>query len=328
MERTIRTVLILALLLGAGISGAAEEPKQTAHRAFEMRLAGDVDAAVELLQTALAEHPDSPALHHEMSCAQLYLMDFAASLAAAEAAVASAPDEAVHHEHLSLIASYSVIDAAHHQQKQRMRELGEQVLAELHRALELEPGRHEARYTLVQRLTEMAPDLGIEGEPCQQHLKILDEGDPVCAARARCCGVSEKEQRAIWKQLLAEQPQDARLLAEAARGLLQAGDIELGAECLEKALQIDPQRDYGLLNLGLAHFMKQDMQTAAELTRRYIDRDPPVPLKAYAMARLAQIHHRQGDNEAARVWSDKAEDLDPHVWHTFMPPPEEIFIEL
>ena len=123
-------------------------------------------------------------------------------------------------------------------------------------------------------------------------------------------------------------PGDCRALAEAAEALIELGDLEEARECLDKALQKEPNHCYGLLRLSLAYAMDEDYKQAIEVTNRYIATDPPVALKAFATGRLAQIHRRMGDEDRSRELLRAARDMDPNVWLTVMPPPKEIFLSL
>jgi len=180
----------------------------------------------------------------------------------------------------------------------------------------------------VQLSRDLAPDLGLEVDDPEDHVRRLEADDPIMGAKARCCLADEAEQREIWERILAEHPEDCRALAEAAEGLIELGELELAESCLGKAMGKDKQSCYGLLRLGLAHAMKSDWDRAIRLTRQYLDTEPPLALKAFAVGRLGMIHHKMGDSDRGKELMEEARDLDPHVWQTVMPPPKEIFVAL
>ena len=60
-------------------------------------------------------------------------------------------------------------------------------------------------------------------------------------------------------------------------------------------------------------------------TREFLEHDPPVALKAFALARLAVLQRQAGNAELAERRRTEANELDPHVWFTMMAPPREIF---
>ena len=314
------------LLLVVATATAAENPNTIAEKAYELRLAGQVEEAVQLLEDGLSEQPQAAVLHYEMARAKLYLFDFPAMQREAEAAALDEPENPKYHYFAALASCYSLIDAAHHQDEERMKTFSRQAIDELEAALASDPDYHQARFMLVQLSVEMARDEGVKVEDTEPHVRLLEEKDPILGAKARCCLVDEKEKKKIWDKILTDYPEDPRALFEAAEGLIEVGDLERASECLEKAIQKNKENCYGLLRLGLAYTMQEDWDRAMGLTQRYLLLEPPVALKAFAMDRLGRIHSRMGDEAKSRELIQKARELDPHVWQTFMPPPQEIFV--
>lgn len=307
---------------------AAGDPEATAAKAFELRMAGGVDDAVKLLETALNEDPQEGVLHYELSRSRLFLLDIAGMHEAAEAAVRHEPDNNDFRYFAAMASAYALIDAAHHGDKEKMRELGAGVIDHLEAILRANPHDHRARWFLVQQSTEMAPEVGLEVASPEEHVRLLEKEDPIWGAKARCLLVDEKEQLKIWNGILSGFPEDHRALTEAAEGLIMAGDLELASKCLDKAIEKDPESNYGLLQLGLAYAMREEWDQALGVTQRYLDSDPPIALKAFAIGRMGMIHHRKGEAERGRELMSEARKLDPHVWQTVMPPPKEIFTPL
>jgi tetratricopeptide (TPR) repeat protein len=334
MKNRITTLGIAGLLvLLAGLAlppraAAGGDPHAIAAEAFELRMAGQVDEAVKILEGALADAPAAGILHYELARTRLLLLDIGGMHDEAVAAVDHTPDNGEFRYFATMAAAYALIDAAHHGDNERMKELGRECLDQLHTLLAAEPDNHKARFMLVQLSVDMAPDLGLEVEDPEVHVASLEKEDPILGAKARCCLVDEPRQRELWRKILTDHPDDCRALSEAAAGLIQAGDLELAQKCLDEAIARDGKETYGLLGLGLAYFMREDWERAIELTQRYLDTDPPVALKAYATERLGMIHRRMGDQDRARELRALAREIDPHVWPTVMPPPEEIFTPL
>jgi tetratricopeptide (TPR) repeat protein len=307
------------------LATADNGPHTIAAKAFDLRMAGQVDEAVQMLESGLAAAPEAGVLHYELARTQLLLLDIPAMREEALAAVRCAPDDNTFRYFAAMASGYAVIEAAHHGDQARMKELGREALDQLDAILATDPDHHEARWLLVQLSTEMAPDLGLEVEDPETHVALLERKDPILGAKARCCLVGEEKQCELWRQVLAEHPEDSRALAAAAEGLIQAGELDLAEECLTRAIGKNKEHCYGLLGLGLAYFMRQDWEQAKALTQRYLDTNPPLALRAYAVGRMGMIHHRAGDDERAKKLMEEARKLDPHVWQTVTPPPQEIF---
>jgi len=327
-ERIAGAVILLAFVVLIPLSQAADDPESIANEAFELRLAGQLDEAVLLLEAGLSDHADAGILHHELARSRLMLLDIPGMNEAAEAAVNHEPDNSTYGYFAAIASTYAVIDAAHHEDEARMEVMGRRAFDQLAAVLQVDPDHHEARYRLVQLSRDLAPDLGLEVDDPEDHVRRLEADDPIMGAKARCCLADEAEQREIWERILAEHPEDCRALAEAAEGLIELGELELAESCLGKAMGKDKQSCYGLLRLGLAHAMKSDWDRAIRLTRQYLDTEPPLALKAFAVGRLGMIHHKMGDSDRGKELMEEARDLDPHVWQTVMPPPKEIFVAL
>lgn len=327
-RRIAGTVALLVIAAAALCAVAADDPEATAAKAFELRMAGQVDEAVELLEAAIEAHEQAGVLHFELARAKLLLLDIGGMHDAAAAAVQHAPDNNDFRYFAATASLYSLIDAAHHGNKDRMKEMGQESMDQLEAILAADPDHYEARFLLVQQSVDMAPEVGLEVGDTEAHVKFLEKKDPIMGAKARCCFVNEKEQKKIWEKVLADHPDECRAWVESAEGLIQVGELDQAEACLGKAMAKDQENCYALLGLGLAYFMRQDWDRAAELTQQYLDTGPPVALKAYAVGRMGMIQMRKGDRERGEELMKQARDLDPHVWQTVMPPPWEIFTPL
>lgn len=318
-------LILLASLVSPERATAGDDPHTIAAKAFELRMAGEVDEAVKLLEDGIADMPEAGVLHFELARTRLLLLDIRGMHEEANAAVEETPENSEFRYFAAMASAYAVIDAAHNQDEGRMKELGQESLDHLHALLAADPDHLRARVLLVQLNGEMAPDLGLEVEDREAHVAMIEEKDPILGAKARCCLLDEPKQRELWQRILADHPDDCRAQTEAAAGFIQAGDLIQAEKCLDEAIAMDKTKTYGLLDLGLAYFMRQDWDRARELTQKYLDTNPPLALKAYATGRLAQIHKRMGDKDRARELRAAAREIDPHVWPTVMPPPEDIF---
>jgi tetratricopeptide (TPR) repeat protein len=329
-RRTSWTTALVLLVITtlAPWTRAMADPQAIAAKAFDLRLVGQVDEAIQMLEAGLKEHPDAGVLHYELARARLYLLEIEDMFATAEAAVRCEPENNDYRYFAAMAAGYALIDAAHHQDRERMKTMGEHCFEHLEAILATDPDDNRARCFLVELNVEMAPQIGREVSGNEEHVKLLEQKDAVLAAKARSFLVGEEEAVEIWKELVAEHPDDCRALAEAADGLILAGELDLARDCLDKAMDKDKTYCYGLLRLGLAHVMSGDVEGALQLTDRYLDTRPPVALEAFAIGRKGVIHRRNGNHDLGRKLVAEAEELDPHVWLTVMPPPREIFTPL
>lgn len=325
LRKSVIAAVLLAVAGMAVTALAGDNPVAIATRAYELRMAGQVEEALDLLAEGLAADPQAGVLHYELARTKLFLLDFAGMVQEAQASVHHSPDNQEFRYFAALTAAYALIDAAHHQDQDKMKKMGQSVLDQLQAILQADPENHEARFFLIQQWVEMAPQVGLEVGDVEQNVALLEAKEPVLGAKARGLLVEEKDQKKIWKKILADYPEDCHALVEAAQGLMAVGELDQAEHCLKNAIAKDRQACYELLGLGLAHAMREDWDRALELTQEYLDSEPPIALKAYALGRMGMIMHRKGDADGGRELMEKARALDPHVWQTVMPPPKEIF---
>ena len=319
-------LLVLVCFLGLDVSAAcaaAGTPTAIAREAFDLRLSGKVDEAVERLETGLAADSTQAVLHYELSRAKMFLMDFEGMQASIERAVALAPDNADYHYFAGLASAYSLINAAHKGQKEQMERFAAMDLDELEAALRCNPDHHDARCLLVQQIVSLAAETGVDQNRAEEHTRILEAKDPVMGAKARANLVPKDQRADLWETMVREHPDQWSAWYEGGAGFIDEGKLDRA--CIEKALEMNPQRDYILLRLGTAFAMAEDWGRAEGMTRRYLALDPPVPLMAWATARLGQIKQQSGDPASGIELMNKAMAMDPHLWRGFMPPPEAIF---
>jgi tetratricopeptide (TPR) repeat protein len=312
-----------ACLLAAGLGFA--EPGETAEKAFRLRMQGKTDEALELLEEDIAANPSHAGSHYELSRVKFYLRDFDGTQAAIGKAVEIDPNNANYHYFAGLAAAYGVVDAAHHDDQDKMKEYGLRAISELEDALRIEPGLDQARCFLVQQLSVMGPELGLETPGAEEHVRFLEEKDPVMGAKARSNLIDDQQKKELWEKILAEHGESAVACYEVGSAFIDLNEIDRAADCIDKAIALEPDRYYILLRLATAYAMKDDWDKAQALAERYLGLDPPVPLQAYASGYLAQIHRHGGRQDLGTEFMAKALALDPHVWQTVMPPPEELF---
>lgn len=304
------------------------EPADKAEEAFQLRMQAKTDEALQLLEEDLGVNPGNALSFFEMFRTKFYLLDFEGMSDAIGKAVEIEPDNAEYHYFAGMAAAYSLIDAAHHEDRDRMMECGRRAISELEASVRVDPDLHAARCFLVQQLTVLEPELGLDASAAEEHVRVLEEKDPVMGAKARSNLIDEAWKRELWEDILAVHGDEAPACYEAGSAFIDLGDLPRAVECIDKALELDPDRFYILLRLAVAYAMKNEWDQARAVTERYIRLDPPVPLKAYANFYLGQISKRTGKPAEGKELMEKAVAMDPHVWQTFMPPPEELFTGL
>jgi tetratricopeptide (TPR) repeat protein len=315
------TAVAFLLTFGPGFAGSGD----VAEQAFQLRIQGKTDQAIQLLQEDLAVHPDKASTLFELARTQFYLMKFEEAEDTIGRAVLASADLAPYHYFAGMTAAYSLIDAAHKGDENRMKECGGRIISELETAVKIDPENHQARGLLVQQLLVMEPDQGRDEALAEEHARVLEAQDPVWGAKARSNLVDEKQKKELWTSIMADHGDNAQACYEAGEAFIDLGDLDSATDCINKAIQLDPERTQILLRLANAYVMSDDLDQAAGNAERYLGYKHPVPMRAWALAYLGRIRQRMGNADEGQKMVDQALALDPHLWRTFMPPPEVLF---
>lgn len=320
-------VLMWILAIGPPTALTADTtPVGIAREACDLRLAGKVDEAVRRLEAGLAADSTQAALLYELSRTRMFLMDFEGMQSAIEKAVALAPDNADYHYFAGMATAYSLINAAHQGREEQMKQLAGRIIDELESAVRCDPDHLEARCMLVQQFSVMAEDMGWDMQRAEEHARILEGKDPVMGAKARANLIPEDQRAPLWEKVVREHADRSPAWYEGGSGFIDVGNLIRAAECIDKALAMNPGRFDILLRLSTAYAMTGDWDRAEATVRRYIGMAPPLPLEAFAWARLGQIAQQKGNRDEGGELMGKASAMDPHLWRGFMPPPEVIFV--
>jgi len=214
-----------------------------------------------LLEKALAEHPDSPRGHFEMG-----------RLLAAEDDLESAANHL--EEALELGGDF---EAGHEAAAEVYTRLGEERLAERHRALAATSRGVEA--PLRDRWMSEVEALAIAG------LDYARRGEELIKRGLLSAAVPEME------NAVAADPEDTDSRNNLAVLHLMLGDRESAKEQYQELISREPDHSRAHLNLGTIALSEGDWETAIREYQRAIDRDPYL-IKAYIG--LSRAYSRQG----------------------------------
>ncbi|MDO9171032.1 MAG: hypothetical protein Q7W29_04280 [bacterium] len=205
----MKNLLMSAWILTFGVPAVATADTaslEIAREAFDLRLAGRVDDAVQRLEAGLAADSTQAVLFYELSRTRMFLMEFEGMQAAIEKAVALAPDNADYHYFAGLATAYSLINAAHRGREEQAKQFAGSIIEELESALRCDPDHHEARCLLVQQFSVMAEEMGWDMERAREHAGILEGKDPVMGVKARANLIPEDQRAQLWERVVEEYP--------------------------------------------------------------------------------------------------------------------------
>lgn len=319
------TFAIVSILLSLTVGHALGESGSLAERAFALRMQGQASDARRMLEEGLAKDPGQADARFELARTCFYLLDFPALDEAATAAAAAAPDISRYHAFAGQAAMYCLIDAAHHGDQERMKALADKAVRELQEAVALAPDEPGIRLILIETWLGLAGDMGWDPAFAREQAAAVERIDPIHGARARSYELGAEAEQELWEGIMAAHRDDPLVRRFAADAFLDLGKLEDAARCLDVGAPMDLETGMVFLRLGMAQAMAGDVAKAADLTREYLDLDPPIPLKAFALGRLGMLAHREGNAAEAERYMAQAKALDPQVWATFMPPPPFLF---
>lgn len=198
---------------------------------------------------------------------------------------------------------------------------GRKVLAELERALELNPNHIQARIELVQ-FYSMAPGImGGSDEKAREQAMEVKRRSAFDGHRAfAVMYITQKKldlARNEFEQAVREEPQSARAHSALGRHLAnQDKNYRRAFEELEKAIQLDPAYMPAWYRLGEAAALSgSNLARGEEALKKYVAYEPKdeEPQTSRAHYYLGQIYEKSGKKAQARQSYAEAARLRPHT---------------
>ncbi|MCU0962561.1 MAG: hypothetical protein MUF48_20895 [Pirellulaceae bacterium] len=330
----MRASLAIGLLLLSGL--VAQGPavgwaSDEVDAAFAQRLAGQAEAAGASLQALLAHRPELARGWYELARTQFYLLQLDAAQQSIDRALQLEPGSARFHHLAATLAAYRAVMAAKRADtRDQLEPAMRRWIEELEQVRTLEPEHHRATVELVNAYWRAPASAGGDRAKAAALIARLQTASPVDAAEARALAqddVKAEETLAAWQTVANERPQEAGAAAGLAQALLRAGQVPEAAAQIQRALDLDPQRLRLLLDLARTAALRGDPARATAAVQQYLSAQPapPAPLRAFATFYLAAIERRRQHADEADRLMKEARAIDPHVWTTFMAPPEILF---
>lgn len=309
----------------------AAPDKAPAVKAFALRMQGKAGEAETFLKAAVTRDKANPHACFELARTYFYMANLDEAQRAVEKAVQQAPDQSRFHHLAGIIAAYQGV--MKYKKPETRPEVPVQLrkaLTALEKAVALDPKNHQARLELINLYLKNPPDAGGSRDKAEDQVKKLAALDRVYGAQGRCMllgGKALKKQRALWKGILSELPENSRAHEEMGRVCLRLRDEKSAVTHLERALSLTPDRSIILVDLTRHYVMNRQYKKAEAAIQRFLSHDPApsVPLRSYGCFCAARVKQLLKQGERARSMLDKAKELDPHCWMFFMQPPAILF---
>jgi tetratricopeptide (TPR) repeat protein len=339
----IKDIAIIALI--ATMAGLTSNAK-TVHEAYELRLDGNAEAALAMLEQAVATEPGNAQAWYELARTKAHIgLGNPRSIIAAMKDIRAAAEKAAELESNNPI--YAIYKAkacgtdayiALQQQTPDAKDKIQEFVSAYEHVIELKPDYHEAKLALVEYLKVLPPEKGGDPAKAETYTKELENADAVLGAQAREMMLPEGTDRvAFWQRVLESNPGNADVLERLGKAYLYEGKDDQGINYVKQAIQLDSGKN--ILHLDIArYYMYQAMRDRDKLGQlapkmenayiAYIDSKPkPVAsMLAYAKGSLGRIKSHMGDTEIANKLRKEAEALDSNYSKATGIPDQNLFI--
>jgi tetratricopeptide (TPR) repeat protein len=334
--------LIGSIAIMAGLTSNA----RTVQEAYELRLDGNADAALALLERAVATEPDNAEAWYELARTKAHIglgkprsmMEMLKeSQAAAEKAAKLEPDNLIYAIYKAKSCGTGAYIALQQQAPDAKHKIQEYI-SSYEYVLELKPDYHEARLSLVEYLKMLPPEKGGDPAKAEKYTKELEKADAVLGAQAREMMLPEDTDLvAFWQKVLEDNPGNADVLERLGKAYLYEDKDEQGIQYIKQAIRLNPEKN--ILHLDIArYYMYQAMRDmnkletlAPKMDEAYmayiVSKPKPIPsMLAYAKGSLGRIKSHTGDKELANKLGNEAKLLDPSFSKATGIPDQNLFI--
>jgi tetratricopeptide (TPR) repeat protein len=311
--------------------------------AYELRMNGKADEAKAMLEQIVSDEPDNALAHYELARAKFQIMlsglkeldtaleDIQQSI---YKAIENNPDNVIYlffAGRVALLPAYMAVQRNQPEAKEKVAN----VCSIYESVLKLKPDYHEAMLHLVEIYGLVPEDMGGDRAKAEEYTQKLEEMNEIFGAKARALLLPDEADTVdYWQKVLEKHEGNAEVLKDLGRAYLFKNRAEEGTKCFEEAVQIDPEQNVLFLDLARYYGMTMRDETkreaagpmAEKMFRRYLDSEPILPLKAFALRMLANLKRIMGDEEKAKALIEEVDTIDPFVSKAFGVPNPDLFI--
>jgi tetratricopeptide (TPR) repeat protein len=316
----------------------------TVQQAYELRMHGKADSAKALLEQMLSEDSANSLAHYELARTKFQIAlaeprqlldNLSDSQNSIERAVEHEPDNVIYRFFAGRIAFFQAY-ASLHMNRPGAKDDVAKACSTYESVLELQPDYREASLYLVELYATVPEDMGGDVSKAEGYAAQLEGMDEIFGAKARSLLLPDEVDRVdYWQRVLDAQPGNAEVLVELGRASLFRDEGEDGARYFEEAVRIDPEKSILFLDLARYHTMTvmrdeglkdTALPLAEQAITRFLDSDPILPLRAFALGLLARVKGGMGDNERYAQLVEEANTADPFFSKAFGVPTPDLFV--
>jgi len=334
-------VVMLGLCVLAGAAKGETDSKKVAVDAYKLRMQGKVDDANALLEQAIQKNPRNAAAHYELARTKLHMAlgnpeKLGEKIEDAHKSIIKAiendPNNVIYpffEGHIALMQNYM----------SPTKENAARLCGAFESALKLKPDYRQAMLYLVEIYAKLPEDNGGDKSKAEQYAKKLEAMDKVFGAKARWILQPKDANRVeYWQKVMKNHQGNTDVLEEMGKAYLDEDDVYNAVLCFEKAIKIDPAKSFLFMDLSIYHTwaamgardnseLRQRAITAGDAAvTRYLDSQPVLPMRAYALGVQYKYKAHSGHKEQADELLKKAKELDPYFSKMTGAPHPDFFI--
>lgn len=337
-------VVMLGLCVLAGAANGETNSKNAAADAYKLRMQGKVNDAKAILEQAIRENPHNAAAHYELARTSFYMVlhpnpqskedRITEAQQSIEKAIESDPNNVIYpffEGHIALLQYYM----------SPTKENAARLCGAFESALKLKPDYRQAMLYLVEIYGTLPEDKGGDKSKAEQYAKKLEGIDEVFGAKARWILLPGDTNRVdYWRKVLKNHQGNTDVLEEMGKAYLGADDVNNAVLCFEKAIKIAPEKSFLFMDLSIYYTwaamgagdnseLRQKAITAGDAAvTRYLDSNPVLPMRAYALGVQYKYKSHSGHKEQADEILKKAKELDPYFSMATGAPNPDLFIAI
>ena len=309
--------------------------------AYEVRINGHADSAINLLTDVIANDPENAMAYYELSRAKTHVMLGGGNYKIDEIIVNATnasqldPDNfayAFFEAHSRFLGVYIDVMMG----KEDVIDKLDATLASFERALDIDECNASLLVTLAEINSMIPPEMGGSRDEAIKYAGKLGECDPVEALRAYSFILPEDGSLlSYWLDAYETYDASPLISEELGWAYLLDGDVENGTKYIEEAISLKSDNTVLYLNLGRA-IMINAMETknhdmGADAMRKYQmylnSNNVPDPMKAFTYRMMSITGKRvTGNNELAIEYMNKQKETDPFCSRAFGTPSLNLFI--
>ncbi len=303
-------------------------------KGYELRMAGQLNEAKELLERHIKSNPGDASAYYELArtnfCNLFIVMndeskDFKSGKKelkrviveankAIEKAIKADPINPRYYYFEGVVLMYESISDMHNVlsiPSAAFKMSG--MLDSYEKALELKPDYHPARLMVLGLYDRLPWYLGGDKKKARKYAEQLKRMDAVYGVKAEC---ELKENRkvdkvALWRKVVGQNPDSAEAHEGLAVELMKNKRLAEAAAELEKTVELDPSRSILFLGLGKKALSNKKLTMAEKYTQRVLDLEEELPgiFRANALRQMGEIKKALSQEETAQALKKQADEI-------------------